>query len=164
MEVVTDELKQQAVVISETFPAKVDVYYVFVDRVLEDVVCWKIYKTWLASNAKYINFSCHQVADYIHNLFGIAMAKDTRLYLHTMTVVLEAVLNLIQTLTADDFAQAIDKERGYNLLYKLFIPYLDDYLYEENSYVKKTCEQLIDEWVGYLWRSIARYIGIANNP
>lgn len=39
MGVVTEELKQQAVVISETFPANMDVYYVFVDRVLEDVVC-----------------------------------------------------------------------------------------------------------------------------
>lgn len=38
MSLVTDEFRQQSHVISETFPDNVDVYYMFVDRVLEDVV------------------------------------------------------------------------------------------------------------------------------
>lgn len=38
IQVVTDELKQQSHVVDATFPANTDVYYTFVDRVLEDVV------------------------------------------------------------------------------------------------------------------------------
>jgi recyclin-1 len=35
---VTDELRQQAHIISQVFPANVDVFYTFADRVFEDVV------------------------------------------------------------------------------------------------------------------------------
>lgn len=38
MSLVTEECRQQSFVVSETFPPNVDVYYTFVDRVLEDVV------------------------------------------------------------------------------------------------------------------------------
>jgi hypothetical protein len=36
--VVTDELRQQAHIVSQVFPTKVDVFYAFADRVFEDVV------------------------------------------------------------------------------------------------------------------------------
>lgn len=54
---------------------------------------------------------------------------------------------LVDMLTQDDLPRRIDKERGVNLLFKLFLPFLDDYLYEEQNYVKTTCQELIDEWV-----------------
>lgn len=38
MELVTDELKQQSMLASEVFPEKMDAFYLFVDRVFEDVV------------------------------------------------------------------------------------------------------------------------------
>ena len=38
MSLVIEEFKQQSHVVAETFPDNVDVYYMFVDRVLEDVV------------------------------------------------------------------------------------------------------------------------------
>ena len=38
MSLVTEEFRQQSRVVAETFPEKTDVYYMFVDRVLEDVV------------------------------------------------------------------------------------------------------------------------------
>ena len=38
MELVTDELKQQSMLAYEVFPEKMDAFYLFVDRVFEDVV------------------------------------------------------------------------------------------------------------------------------
>lgn len=38
MTLVTDELKQQSLLASEVFPEKMDAFYLFVDRVFEDVV------------------------------------------------------------------------------------------------------------------------------
>jgi glycopeptide antibiotics resistance protein len=38
MLLLTDDLKEQSNLISEIFPSKMDVFYLFVDRVFEDVV------------------------------------------------------------------------------------------------------------------------------
>ncbi|KAI9493070.1 exocyst complex component Sec10-like protein [Zychaea mexicana] len=123
MSLVTDEFKEQSQVVSETFPEKVDVYYMFVDRVLEDVV-----------------------SDYVNSLLGIAQSHETRLYLHTISVVLDSMAQVVDVLTHEDLPRRIDRERGINLIYKLFLPFLDDYLYEEQAYVKSACDKLIEEW------------------
>lgn len=54
---------------------------------------------------------------------------------------------LVDALTEEELPRKIDKERGVNLLFKLFLPFLDDYLYEELAYVKNTCDEHIQEWV-----------------
>lgn len=41
MSLVSDELKQQSMLASQVFPEKMDAFYLFADRVFEDVV--KIY-------------------------------------------------------------------------------------------------------------------------
>lgn len=38
MALVTDELKQQSTLVLEVFPEKMDAFYLFADRVFEDVV------------------------------------------------------------------------------------------------------------------------------
>jgi recyclin-1 len=38
MSLVTDELKQQSSLAAEVFPEKMDAFYLFADRVFEDVV------------------------------------------------------------------------------------------------------------------------------
>ncbi|KAI9310132.1 exocyst complex component Sec10-like protein [Dichotomocladium elegans] len=123
MGLVTDECRQQSYVVAETFPEDVDVYYTFVDRVLEDVV-----------------------ADYVNVMLGIAQRRDRRLYLHTISVILNSSSIMIEKLTDTSLPRTIDHERGINMLFKLFIPFMDNYLYEEQAYVKDTCKKLIDEW------------------
>ncbi|KAG2223931.1 hypothetical protein INT45_009383 [Circinella minor] len=123
MSLVIEEFKQQSHVVAETFPEDVDVYYMFVDRVLEDVV-----------------------SDYVNSLLGIAQSHETRLYLHTISIVLDSMAEVVDELTKEDLPRKIDRERGINLIFKLFLPFLDDYLYEEQSYVKSACDELIEEW------------------
>ncbi|KAG0170900.1 F-box protein: endocytic membrane traffic, recycling ReCYcling 1 [Apophysomyces sp. BC1034] len=123
MSVVTEEFKQQSQLVSEVFADSADVYYMFADRVFEDVI-----------------------AEYVSQLLGRAQTKDERLYLHTISRILEAIYELVDVLTNEDLPIRIDKERGINLLFKLFLPFLDDYLYEEKMYVEKACDQQIDEW------------------
>ncbi|CDS13111.1 hypothetical protein LRAMOSA05294 [Lichtheimia ramosa] len=123
MSLVTEECRQQAFVVSETFPPDVDVYYTFVDRVLEDVV-----------------------ADYVNALLGIAQRRERRLYLHTISVVLNVASRMIQEFTEENLPRGITTDCSINLLFKLFIPLIDDYLYEELQYVKDTCKKLIDDW------------------
>ncbi|KAI8145080.1 exocyst complex component Sec10-like protein [Fennellomyces sp. T-0311] len=123
MSLVTEEFRQQSQVVAETFPEATDVYYMFVDRVLEDVV-----------------------SDYVNNLLGIAQAHERRLYLHTISVVLDSMSQVVDVLTHEDLPRSIARDRGINLIFKLFLPFLDDYLYEEQSYVKSACDELIEEW------------------
>lgn len=66
-----------------------------------------------------------------------------------MSTVLTSVRDTINALTGGDLPINIDRERGINLLYKLFIPFLDDYLSEEQLCVKTKSQELIDEWVSY---------------
>ncbi|KAI9316784.1 exocyst complex component Sec10-domain-containing protein [Dichotomocladium elegans] len=101
---VQEEFLEQSRMISEIFPDEtMDTYYVFVDRILEDVQ-----PTAHRDERK-------QVSEYLAN---------------------PTVL-----------PRTIDHERGINLLYKLFIPFLDDYLAEEEAYIKESSRALVDEWM-----------------
>ncbi|KAI8336839.1 exocyst complex component Sec10-domain-containing protein [Chlamydoabsidia padenii] len=101
IDTVTDELRQQAHIVSQVFPPSIDVFYIFADRVFEDVVI--------------------------------------SLSLSLMTL-------LIDVITDPDLPSHLDKERGTNLLFKLLLPFLDDYLFEEQGYVNQICEDGIEKW------------------
>ncbi|KAJ8664074.1 hypothetical protein O0I10_000352 [Lichtheimia ornata] len=114
---------EQSHVIAKVFPEEMDMFYLFVDRALEDVV-----------------------SEYVSSLLATAHERDQLLYLNTMSTVLTSVRDTINALTGGDLPINIDRERGINLLYKLFIPFLDDYLSEEQLCVKTKSQELIDEW------------------
>ncbi|CEI98237.1 hypothetical protein RMCBS344292_12352 [Rhizopus microsporus] len=64
-----------------------------------------------------------------------------------MSVVLNSTRKVIDVLTNDeDIPQKIEKERGVNLLFKLFLPFLDDYLYEESQFTEKVTRKYIEDW------------------
>lgn len=75
------------------------------------------------------------------------MSFSTHLYLRTMSVVLSSTKKVITVLTSDQVPKKIEKDRGVNLLFKLFLPFLDDYLYEESNYAEQITKKYIDEWV-----------------
>ncbi|KAI7880646.1 hypothetical protein K492DRAFT_237159 [Lichtheimia hyalospora FSU 10163] len=120
---VKNAFMEQSHVIVQVFPKEMDMFYLFVDRALEDVV-----------------------SEYVSSLLATAHERDQLLYLNTMSTVLTSVRDTINALTGDDLPINIDQERGINLLYKLFIPFLDDYLSEEQQCVKTRSQELIDEW------------------
>jgi recyclin-1 len=78
---------------------------------------------------------------------GIAHNKGIKLYLHTTSLSLSLVASLVDTMTDPSLPSHLDKERGTNLLFKLLLPFLDDYLFEEQGYVNQVCEDGIDKWV-----------------
>ncbi|KAL7316335.1 F-box protein: endocytic membrane traffic, recycling ReCYcling 1 [Mucor circinelloides] len=123
MSLVTDELKQQSSLVIDVFPEKMDAFYMFADRVFEDVI-----------------------AEFVAQLLGRAMSISTHLYLRTMSVVLTSTKKVINVLTSDELPKSIEKDRGINLLFKLFLPFLDDYLYEESTYAENITKQYIEEW------------------
>ena len=75
------------------------------------------------------------------------MGFSTHLYLRTMSVVLKSTEKVIQVLTNGEVLTTIEKDRSINLLFKLFLPFLDDYLYEESNYAFTVTKKHIEEWV-----------------
>lgn len=73
---------------------------------------------------------------------------DVKVYLKTMSIVLDSTRKVIDVLTKDEsLPEKIEKDRGVNLLFKLFLPFLDDYLYEESQYAERVTRRHIEEWV-----------------
>jgi recyclin-1 len=64
-----------------------------------------------------------------------------------MSVVLSTSKKVISVLTSDEVPKKIEHDRGVNLLFKLFLPFLDDYLYEESNYAEQITKKYIDDWV-----------------
>ncbi|CAO3644099.1 unnamed protein product [Cunninghamella blakesleeana] len=120
---IKNELQQQAYVVDNVFPSNVDVFYNFADRVFEDVI-----------------------AEYLMQLMGFAQEKGTKIYLHTTSLTLDLISSLVDVLIDTKLPCYLDQERGTNLLFKLLLPFLDDYLYEEQAYVNKACEVGIENW------------------
>lgn len=76
------------------------------------------------------------------------MQINVKLYLKTMSVVLDSSRQVVVALTTDDsLSEKMDADRGMNLLFKLFLPFLDDYLHEESRYAEKVARAHIEEWV-----------------
>ncbi|KAI9487451.1 MAG: exocyst complex component Sec10-like protein [Benjaminiella poitrasii] len=124
MHLITDELKQQSVVVAEVFPDMMDAFYTFVDRVFEDVV-----------------------AEFVGHMLNRAIGISTQLYLHTMSSVLNSSKKVVDVLMNNsELPKRIERDRGINLLFKLMLPFLDDYLYEESNYAEMITRKYIEEW------------------
>lgn len=78
---------------------------------------------------------------------AIAHNNGIKLYLPTMALSLSLLTSVIDSITDPDLPSHLDKERGANLLFKLLLPFLEDYLYEEQGYVNRICEDGIIQWV-----------------
>lgn len=86
------------------------------------------------------------MAEYIGQLLARAMSFGSHTYLRTMSVVLSKVKKLVDRLSSDDLPKKIEPERGINLMFKLFLPFLDDYLEEESNYAETITKRYIDDW------------------
>jgi recyclin-1 len=67
-------------------------------------------------------------------------------YLRAMSVVLAKMKKLVDSLSSDDLPEKIEPERGINLMFKLFLPFMDDYLEEEANYAETITKKYIDDW------------------
>ncbi|KAI9288652.1 exocyst complex component Sec10-domain-containing protein [Umbelopsis sp. AD052] len=123
MKAISEELKVQASVIHDVFPPKADVYYIFADRVFEDVI-----------------------ADYLGIVLERARAIDLQLYLKVIASSLDSCLEFVDILTSETLPSRLEDERAKNILFKLFLPLMDDYLHDEIQYVKLASEKYINKW------------------
>jgi recyclin-1 len=58
-------------------------------------------------------------------------------------------LGFVDILTSDTLPSRLEDERAKNILFKLFLPLMDDYLHDEIQYVKLASEKYINKWVSY---------------
>jgi len=53
----------------------------------------------------------------------------------------------VEILTSDELPSRLEQERAMNILFKLFLPLMDDYLHDEIQYVTVASEKHINKWV-----------------
>ncbi|KAJ2961602.1 hypothetical protein NQZ79_g3109 [Umbelopsis isabellina] len=114
MKAIGEELKVQSNLIHEVFPPKADVYYIFADRVFEDVI-----------------------AEYLETVLEKARAIDLQLYLKIVASCLDSCLGFVEILTDRKQPSNLEKERAMNILFKLFLPLMDDYLHDEQEFISQ---------------------------
>ncbi|KAI8883785.1 hypothetical protein K501DRAFT_294473 [Backusella circina FSU 941] len=61
-------------------------------------------------------------------------------------LILGATRNVVTKLTNQELPKHLDLSRGINLLFKLFLPFLDDYLFEESHFVEQSTRDQINDW------------------
>ncbi|ORX48483.1 hypothetical protein DM01DRAFT_1376693 [Hesseltinella vesiculosa] len=118
-----EEIRQQATLIHQVFPSQADVFYQFVDRVFEDVL-----------------------AEYLTQLFAMAHEKGSKIYLQTVALSLTSMSQLLDSMIDTSLPAHLDQERATNLLFKVLLPFIDDYLYEEETNINQACELGIERW------------------
>ncbi|CAM0135915.1 F-box protein: endocytic membrane traffic, recycling ReCYcling 1 [Umbelopsis sp. WA50703] len=123
MKAIGDEFKVQSSLIHDVFPQKADVYYIFADRVFEDVI-----------------------AEYLETVLEKARTIDLQLYLKVVASCLDSCLGFVEVLTDKEQPSYLEKERAMNILFKLFLPLMDDYLHDEQEFISQACEKYINKW------------------
>ncbi|CAI2192373.1 20582_t:CDS:10, partial [Funneliformis geosporum] len=119
---VEEEIKKQAVLINQVFPQDADVFYTFVERVVEDVII-----------------------EYISVLLEEARNRDMSLYLKTTVAAHQRCLKVIKVLW-QEAKPGLTKIRAEDLMYLMFERFMDKYLKEELNYVKAQSEEEIEKW------------------
>ncbi|CAG8529642.1 9743_t:CDS:10 [Funneliformis caledonium] len=118
---VEEEIKKQAILINQVFPQDADVFYTFVERVVEDVII-----------------------EYISKLLEKARNKDISLYLKTTVAAHQRCIKVIKVLW-QEAKPGLTKIRAEDLMYQMFEPFMDNYLTEELNYVRAQSEEIIEK-------------------
>ncbi|UZO14240.1 uncharacterized protein OCT59_005700 [Rhizophagus irregularis] len=119
---VEEEMNKQASLISQIFPQDADVFYTFVERVVEDVII-----------------------EYITILLEESCRRDISLYLKTVVATHQRCIHVAKVLWKDA-KPGLTKIRAEDLIYQMFEPFMDKYLKEELNYVKTRSEDEIEKW------------------
>lgn len=64
-----------------------------------------------------------------------------------MASCLDSCLGFVEILTDEQQPSHLEKERAMNILFKLFLPLMDDYLHDEQEFISQICEKHINQWV-----------------
>ncbi|GES73710.1 secretion pathway protein Sls2/Rcy1 [Rhizophagus clarus] len=119
---VEEEIKKQALLISQIFPQDADVFYTFVERVVEDVII-----------------------EYISIFLEESYKRDIMLYLKTVVAAHQRCIHVAKVLWKDA-KPGLTKIRAEDLIYQMFEPFMDKYLKEELNYVKIQSGEEVEKW------------------
>jgi len=116
------EFKKQAVIIHEVFPEEADVLYTFTERVFEDVI-----------------------SEYCSQLFDLCSMRDKLLYLKSVPTAYRYLEHLENMLIKMEPIH-VPQFRLEKLLARVFAPWLEQYLRQEQDWVQKSCKDQIDKY------------------
>ncbi|RIA96047.1 exocyst complex component Sec10-domain-containing protein [Glomus cerebriforme] len=137
---VEEEFKKQAILINQIFPQDADVFYTFVERVVEDVII-----------------------EYISILLEESHNRDICLYLKATVAAHQRCIHVAKFLWKES-KPGLTKIRAEDLMYQMFEPFMDKYLKEEMNYVRAQSEEEIEKWNQKLMnKSIEAQQAILNN-
>ncbi|CAG8433105.1 7776_t:CDS:10 [Ambispora gerdemannii] len=119
---VEDEFIKQASVIDQVFPQSANVFYTFVERVIEDVV-----------------------TEYVYILSEEAHNRDKMVYFKT-TVAAHQFCQHTALVLWKEAKPGLDKIKAEDLMYQMFEPMMERYLNEELDEIRVICEEEIDKW------------------
>jgi recyclin-1 len=122
-EVLTRKVNEQAGIIERIFPNPGHVFWVFVDKVREDVVM-----------------------EYATPLFDETHERSIPSYLRAVSGIFEQTLQFLRTLTPPKGAEAQQEAKAKELALKAFEPHLDLYLQEEMDDFTRQAEHEVGEW------------------
>ncbi|CAG8512920.1 13449_t:CDS:10 [Ambispora leptoticha] len=119
---VEDEFIKQAAIINQVFPQSANVFYTFVERVIEDVI-----------------------TEYIYILLEEAHNRDRMVYFKT-TVAAHQFCQHVAFVLWKETKPGFEKIKAEDLMYKMFEPMMERYLNEELDEIRTICEEEIDKW------------------
>ncbi|KAK3296970.1 exocyst complex component Sec10-like protein [Chaetomium fimeti] len=122
-EVLSRKVNEQAAIIERIFPNPGHVFWVFVDKVREDVVM-----------------------EYATPLFDETHERSIPSYLRAVSGIFEQTLQFMRTLTPPKGAGVNQEARAKELALKAFEPHLDLYLQDEIDDFTRQAEQEVGEW------------------
>ncbi|KAH6641524.1 exocyst complex component Sec10-like protein [Chaetomium tenue] len=122
-EVLTRKVNEQAGIIERIFPNPGHVFWVFVDKVREDVVM-----------------------EYATPLFDETHERSIPSYLRAVSGIFEQMLQFLRTLTPPKGADVNQEARAKELVLKAFEPHLDLYLQDEIDEFARQAEEEVGEW------------------
>ncbi|KAH6840889.1 exocyst complex component Sec10-like protein [Chaetomium sp. MPI-CAGE-AT-0009] len=122
-EVLSRKVNEQAGIIERIFPNPEHVFWVFVDKVREDVVM-----------------------EYATPLFDETHERSIPSYLRAVSGIFEQTLQFLRTLTPPKGGEVNQEARAKELVLKAFEPHLDLYLQDEVDDFIRQAEEEVGEW------------------
>ncbi|KAJ4344419.1 F-box protein: endocytic membrane traffic, recycling ReCYcling 1 [Didymosphaeria variabile] len=116
-------LSEEAAIIDRVFPASVDVFQPFIERVVEDVV-----------------------SEYVTSLFDEAHDVSVETYLKAVAGVFDQALQLAVSLTATKGSKSDFSDEAIRIISRCFEQHVDLYLQEELDFFKRQSQAEVEAW------------------
>lgn len=122
-EVLARKLNEQSGIITKVFPTPGKVFWVFADKVREDII-----------------------QDYATSLFDEARERSIESYLHAVSGLFEQCLQFLRSLEVPGCTKAENEERSKEQAQRVIEPHLDLYLQDELEFIQSRAEEEVGSW------------------